>query len=139
MSRSLTSLVLRRADRAFQSGRIIPSMFVTMVALVVLFGVLMWLLDREDFPTLGPAMWWAVSTVTTVGYGDVVPRDPRGQVIAAGLMILGFAFLSLLTGVIASQLVSRSGGPPDRDDNLVAVLERLEHRIGELERRLPDA
>jgi voltage-gated potassium channel len=67
----------------------------------------MWLVDRKDFPTVGLALWWAVSTVTTVGYGDVVPTTTGGRFIATGLMIIGFASLSLLTGIVASLLVSR--------------------------------
>src|SRR5688572_1438081 len=100
-------------------------------ALVVAFGFLMWLVDRKDFPTLGVALWWAASTVTTVGYGDVVPVEPAGRFVATGLMIVGFASLSLLTGVIASLLVNRRTAA-----QTLAIVDRLEDRLTEIERLL---
>jgi Trk-type K+ transport system membrane component len=57
----------RRLQRAFETGRILPFLVLSITVLVVGFGVLMWLVDREDFPSLGLALWWATSTVTTVG------------------------------------------------------------------------
>jgi voltage-gated potassium channel len=121
----------RRLQRALETGRILPFLIVTIAGLVFGFGVLMWLLDREDFPTLGIALWWAVSTVTTVGYGDVVPVQPAGRFLAAGLMILGFASLSLLTGIVASLLVQRRVST--EGDSLLA---RVEERLAEIERLL---
>jgi voltage-gated potassium channel len=121
----------RRIQRALDSGRILPFLFVTIAAIVLGFGVLMWLVDREDFPTLGVALWWAVSTVTTVGYGDVVPVQPGGRVIATGLMIIGYASLSLLTGIVASMLVQRRVAA--QEDSSFA---RVEERLAEVERLL---
>jgi voltage-gated potassium channel len=121
----------RRIQRALDSGRILPFLFVTIAALVLGFGVLMWVVDREDFPTLGVALWWAVSTVTTVGYGDVVPVQPGGRLIATGLMIIGYASLSLLTGIVASMLVQRRVAA--QEDSSFA---RVEERLAEVERLL---
>jgi voltage-gated potassium channel Kch len=133
----LTGFVARRLLRAFETGRILPFLLLTMMALVFVFGTLMWLLDNEDFPRLGPALWWAVATVTTVGYGDVVPREPHGRLLASLLMLLGFATLSLLTGTIASALVARQHGrTASTERELVAALERVERRLEELEARL---
>jgi voltage-gated potassium channel len=121
----------RRLLRAFETGRIVPFLVLSITVLVIGFGVLMWLVDREDFPTLGVAIWWAVSTVTTVGYGDVVPEETTGRFVAAGLMIIGFASLSLLTGIVASLLVQRR--LPDGDESSLA---RIEGRLAEIERLL---
>jgi voltage-gated potassium channel len=122
----------QRFVRLFRPGRIFPVLVGTMVALVFLFAALMRVFDRTDFPTYGRALWWAVSTITTVGYGDVVPEQPVGRVVAAVLMIAGFAFLSLLTGMIASALVTRrvSG-----EQKILRSVERIERRLDELERR----
>ena len=119
----------RRIQRAFETGRIVPFLLLSIATLVFGFGVLMWLVDREDFPTLGVALWWAVSTVTTVGYGDVVPVQPTGRFVATGLMIVGYASLSLLTGIVASLLVQRRA----HEDSSFA---RVEERLAEVERLL---
>jgi voltage-gated potassium channel len=130
-SRPVVRFGERRLQRAFDTGRILPFLVLSIAALVVGFGLLMWLVDREDFPTLGLALWWAASTVTTVGYGDVVPVQPAGRLVATGLMIVGFASLSLLTGVVASLLVQRRVAA--QEDSSFA---RVEERLAEVERLL---
>ena len=92
------------------------------------------IVDRDDFPTLGLALWWAVTTVTTVGYGDVVPTDAPGRFVAAGLMISGYASLSLLTGVIASLLVARRAAALQAGEE--QALEKIDRRLAEVERLL---
>ena len=121
----------RRIQRAFETGRILPFLIVAITTIVFAFGAVMWLVDREDFPTFGLALWWAASTVTTVGYGDAVPVEPAGRLVATGLMIVGFASLSLLTGIIASLLVHRRTSL----QGLTGV-DRLEERLAEIERLL---
>jgi voltage-gated potassium channel len=123
--------MMRRLDRAFETGRILRYLIVTITAVAVVFGTLMWIVDRDNFPTLGIALWWAVSTVTTVGYGDVVPTEPTGRLLASGLMIFGYASLSLLTGVIASMLVSRASAASTGE-----LVEQLESRLADVERLL---
>jgi voltage-gated potassium channel len=123
--------VSRRLERAFDTGRILPFLVISVATVVCAFGVLMWVVDRKDFPNVWLALWWAASTVTTVGYGDVVPHQPGGRVVATGLMIIGFASLSLLTGIVASLLVQRqvaAQGDP--------AMARIEERLSDLERLL---
>jgi voltage-gated potassium channel len=93
------------------------------------FAAVMWLVDRKDYPTYGEAVWFATQTVTTVGYGDVAPTTGVGRFFASVLMLAGFAFLSVITGIVASTLVARSGG------RAVGAEEHdaLERRIAELE------
>jgi voltage-gated potassium channel len=126
--RVLWRLGERRLERALETGRILPFLVLTIAVLVFCFGLLMWIVDQEDFPSLGLALWWAASTVTTVGYGDAVPVQPGGRLVATGLMITGFAGLSLLTGVVASMLVSRSAAAQAHE-----TLERLEGKLNKIE------
>jgi voltage-gated potassium channel len=114
----------RRIQRSFETGRILWFVVASITALVVLFGVVIWLVDRKDFPTVGLGLWWAVSTVTTVGYGDVVPTTTGGRFVATGLMIIGFASLSLLTGIVASLLVSRQTAA-QAHETIIEVEKRL--------------
>jgi voltage-gated potassium channel len=130
----ISQLVAARLERAFERGRILRYLLVTITGIVITFGVLMWVLDRQDFPTLGLALWWAVSTVTTVGYGDVVPKEPVGRGLASVLMVFGYASLSLLTGIVASTLVARRAGAVGTAEQ--DALARVEHRLEALERLL---
>ena len=83
--------------------------------------------------TFGDALWWAVATVTTVGYGDVVPESTTGRIVGAALMLTGIGLIPLITSVVVSILVTqRTREAREAElDNLNKVLERLD----ELERR----
>jgi voltage-gated potassium channel len=72
--------------------------------------------SEANIKTLGDAMWWAVTTVTTVGYGDKYPTTAAGRVVAAGLMFLGIGLFGVLTASISSVFVAQS-----RETELVAL------------------
>ena len=130
----LQAIGIRRLDRALETGRILPYLVISVTLVAVVFAVIMRVVDHEDFPSFGVALWWAAQTVTTVGYGDVTPVQPFGRAVAAGLMIVGFASLSLLAGIIASALIARRrAAQPDR---ALVALERVERRLDEIERLL---
>ena len=127
----------RRIERILTSRHVFLRLISTTVGLVVFFGVLISILDREEFPSIWLGMWWAIGTVTTVGYGDVVPVETGGRIVAAAVMVVGIAFLSLITATVASVLVSRaSRGASGEEPDLGAVLERIEQRLEGLEREL---
>jgi voltage-gated potassium channel Kch len=124
MQGRLTKHAVQRSERALDTGRILPYMFFTIAVITLAYGVLMRIVDPHDFPSVGLAIWWAAETVTTIGYGDVVPTTVLGRAVAAGLMIFGFASLSLLAGIVASVFVHRQQGGAQHPD-LTAVEERL--------------
>ena len=105
---------------------------------VVIFGIVEHLLDRETFPTVWLGMWWALQTVTTVGYGDVVPQDSVGRVIASFLLLGGLALLSVVTATITSGFVARAQRetPSDAQVELLAEIRELRARVDELAQRL---
>ena len=91
------------------SIRIAASVIVTATALVVVgAGLLMRLLDRAEYPSIWRGIWWALQTVTTVGYGDVTPKETAGRIIGAFVMLEGIAFLSIVTAAITSTFVARA-------------------------------
>ena len=98
-------------------------------------GTLGWLLDREDFPSLGTGLWWALQTVTTVGYGDVTPQHTEGRVIAAMVMLAGIGFLAVITASITATLVenARSRYTASTDREMAQELKRISARLARLE------
>lgn len=76
--------------------------------------------------SFGDALWWTMTTITTVGYGDYSPVTDRGKFIAAGLMIAGVAMLGVVTGSIASWFVERFGGLESRLEQSTSESRRLE-------------
>jgi voltage-gated potassium channel len=75
--------------------------------ITVAAGLLMTLVDGENFPSIGSGLWWAVQTVTTVGYGDDVPANLTGRLVAVLVMLVAIAFLTVITASITSTFVSR--------------------------------
>ena len=99
-------------------------------------GLAVWLIDRDGVGSFGDSLWWSLQTVTTVGYGDVVPRDPAGRVVGAVLMLNGIALLSVVTAAIAATLVEQARKRRVTDEAVPATLERIEARLAEIEARL---
>ena len=71
-------------------------------------GLLMTVVDRHEFPSIGTGLWWAVQTVTTVGYGDHVPANATGRLLASVVMLFGIGFVTVITASITSAFVTRS-------------------------------
>jgi len=106
------------------------------VLIVVFGGVLMRLLNEEEFSNVWLGMWWALQTVTTVGYGDVTPTDPAGRVVAAFVMLEGIALLSIVTAAITSIFVARAQREGSELSEASLADGALEGRFDDLERRL---
>ena len=105
---------------------------------VVGAGVLMTVIDNAEFPDIGIGLWWAVQTVTTVGYGDVAPKDVSGRLLGTFVMLEGTAFIAIVTAVITSSFISRAQDERDaaqRSDD-VSDREAMERRFDELERKI---
>ncbi len=77
--------------------------------------------------SLQDALWWAVSTITTVGYGDKYPVTPEGKVVAITLMLVGIAVFGLVTATLASLFVERDA--EEEADSIRADIARLEDKL----------
>jgi len=75
--------------------------------LVLAGGALARIVEPDTFSSIGLAYWWAVTTVTTVGYGDVVPQDTPGRIVGALLMLTGLSLIPTITSVVVSALVAK--------------------------------
>ena len=104
-------------------------------------AVLARLVAGDDFPTVGVAAWWAIQTVTTVGYGDTVPQSTEGKFIAGVLMVTAIASVSLITAAVSAGWVNRlqARRQAEHHDPVLAALERIERRLDALERGSADA
>jgi voltage-gated potassium channel len=77
-----------------------------LVTLMLITGTLMYLIEGEasGFTSIPTAMYWAVVTMTTVGYGDIVPRTTLGKALAAFVMLLGYSILAVPTGIVSVEI-----------------------------------
>lgn len=75
--------------------------------LVIVFGTLMFMIEGPEngFNNIPQSIYWAIVTITTVGYGDIAPHTPFGQAIAALAMICGYAIIAVPTGIIGAELM----------------------------------
>ena len=101
-------------------------------SITVAAGILMTVADRKGFPSIGSGLWWAVQTVTTVGYGDHVPTTVAGRLVAAVVMLVGIGFLTVITAAITSTFVSRSR----REQTLSGPSSPTEEQLRQIARRL---
>jgi voltage-gated potassium channel len=131
----------RRLDRAVARattprGAAIVIATVSTVMTVVA-GLLVTVVDRETYPSIGSGLWWAAQTVTTVGYGDNVPMNFAGQLVAVLVMLLGIGFLTIITASITSTFVSRSRREPsDAETAMAEQLRQLDRRLERIEAAL---
>ena len=123
--------------------RAVATVIAAAVFLVFLAGLLERLVEPETFTSLGLAYWWAVTTVTTVGYGDIVPESTWGRLVASGLMLVGLGLIPTLTSLIVATLVGKrtreQQAQLDRQGKEhAAALERIEAHLARIdaERRM---
>jgi voltage-gated potassium channel len=118
-----------------QSVRRAMGVIVIATAVVVVgAGALMRLIDHREYASIWVGMWWAIQTVTTVGYGDVTPRDPNGRIVATFVMLEGIAFLSIVTASITSTFVERANRDRQKTERLYE--QRLEERLAGLDEEI---
>ena len=135
-------LIERRVERFLReppSVRNAAAVIVIATALIVVgAGVVMTLIDNEEYPDVGVGLWWALQTVTTVGYGDVAPSQFGGRLLGALVMLEGTAFIAIVTAVITSTFVARATRDYEatRVEEEISDRERIEMRFDELERKL---
>jgi voltage-gated potassium channel len=99
---------LRSLVEAVKATRVKITVFLmTVLTLVLIMGTAMYAIEgaASGFTSIPRGIYWAIVTVTTVGYGDITPGTVTGQVIAAAAMIVGYSLIIIPTGIFASELV----------------------------------
>ena len=102
------SLFERSVLRIANSRSLTLGLSLTFVGLAFVGAILMRIADPDNFPSLGLATWWALQTVTTVGYGDVTPTTDVGMVIGGIEMVIGISFIAFLTAGVTSTVIQRA-------------------------------
>jgi voltage-gated potassium channel len=123
-------MLISRAGTPRTAAAVIATVTTT---ITIAAGVLMSVIDHKGFPSLGSGLWWAVQTVTTVGYGDRVPETAAGQFLAAVVMLLGIGFVTVITASITGAFVSRTRKEQATGDTAHSA-EQLQDIIARLER-----
>ena len=109
---------------------------VTSIVVTVGAGILMTFAEHERYPSIGSGLWWAIQTTTTVGYGDNVPENVAGRLVAAFVMLFGIGFLTVITAAITSTFVARSRSASSSEAQTAEQLGRFEQQLRQLDERL---
>lgn len=91
-------------------------------------------IETDQHLSAWDGIWWAATTVTTVGYGDIAPQTSAGRVIAIAVMLVGIGFVALLTGAVAETfLAGRRRGEADQHAEIIGRLDAINARLDQLE------
>ena len=140
--RSLTDRQVRRIANA---RSVTIGLAVTFLALAFVGAIVIRITDEQDFPSFGLAVWWALQTVTTVGYGDIVPTTNLGRVVGGVVMVMGVSFIAFVTAGVTSTVIRRERTGAEeaeraqRERDLQSIgqsLAEIGRAISDLDRRL---
>lgn len=95
--------------KALQASRFKIIVFLTSVmTMTIIFGTLIFLIEGpgNGFTSIPKSIYWAIVTMTTVGYGDIAPQTALGQTIAAIIMIMGYGIIAVPTGIVSSEMIN---------------------------------
>jgi len=120
-----------------KAAQLISSMFVVTI-LMVMASILMYAIENEAQPDVFEnalsGLWWAVATLTTVGYGDIYPVTIAGKILGAVIALLGIGFVAVPTGIISAGFMEDISREKDNTDKLKAIEEKLDMITARLER-----
>jgi voltage-gated potassium channel len=122
------ALIAERTQRAVASRRVFPYLVSVTLLLGAIAGLVVTLVDRSAFPTYGDGLWWAIVTLGTVGYGDLVPTNTAGRIVGSFVIVVGVTFIAFLTAVVTSSMVST-------DQQKAAEAEKHRHEASDAEIR----
>lgn len=97
--------------RALKASRSKIAVFLfTVLTLIVVIGAIMYVIEgpKNGFTSIPTSMYWAIVTMTTVGYGDISPQTPFGQIIASIVMIIGYSIIAVPTGIVTVEIAEAS-------------------------------
>ena len=114
-------------ETLFNSRRL-RTILAALIFFIFLFGYLFYV-SEPDVRNFGDGIWWALVTITTVGYGDITPVTTLGRVVASSLMLLGLGLIATITAIVSSKFIQNFVDHHTNDD----VLEKLDEMQLELD------
>ncbi len=119
--------LFRLLETLFNSRRL-RTILAALIFFIFLFGYLFYV-SEPDVRNLGDGIWWALVTITTVGYGDITPVTTLGRVVASSLMLLGLGLIATITAIVSAKFIQNFVDHHTNDD----VLEKLDEMQLELD------
>ena len=119
--------------RAFNSKRL-RTILVTIIASVTIFGFVFFVTEPQ-VKSFGDGMWWALVTITTVGYGDITPMTTVGRFVASGLMFVGLGLISSVTAIISVKFIQNFVDHHTNDD-VLEKLDEMQKDLDELKKKI---
>ena len=114
-------------ETLFNSRRL-RTILAALIFFIFLFGYLFYV-SEPDVRNLGDGIWWALVTITTVGYGDITPVTTLGRVVASSLMLLGLGLIATITAIVSAKFIQNFVDHHTNDD----VMEKLDEMQLELD------
>ena len=132
----MTARTLLRESLTARRAAVIIAAFTVLIT--VADGILERVFDHQEFHTIGKGLWFALQTVTTVGYGDVTPARSSGRFIGAVIMLSGIGFLAVITASVTGTLIesSRRRYAARSDADQAKRLEEINERLARVEAAL---
>lgn len=109
----------------------------TTIGLVLFFGFLFYI-SEPHVETYSDGLWWALVTITTVGYGDITPISTLGRIIAGALMVMGIGFIATITAAVSSYFISSFNGNEVTINDLGEKLDKIEKELNILKKEIND-
>ena len=120
-------------ETIFNSRRL-RTILLALVAFICIFGYLFYVTEPQ-IKTFGDGIWWALVTVTTVGYGDITPLTTPGRVVAGGLMFIGLGLIATVTAIVSAKFITNYVDHHTNDD-VLEKLEELEQEIDQINKKI---
>ena len=117
-------------ERVFNSRRLRTILGVLIIC-IISFGYIFYLAEPQ-IKTFGDGIWWALVTITTVGYGDITPLTTLGRLVAGTLMFVGLGLIATVTAIVSAKFIANYVDHHTNDD-VLEKLEELEDEIGKIE------
>ena len=120
-------------ETLFNSRRL-RTILAALIFFIFIFGYLFYV-SEPDVRNLGDGIWWALVTITTVGYGDITPLTTVGRVVASSLMFLGLGLIATITAIVSAKFIQNFVDHHTNDD-VLEKLDEMQLELDEIKKKL---